>query len=414
MGMPTMANARPVQPLPLTIDKLPLYCASPAEFQAGDILIFNINRNQQNANKHHTVLAQKMFNNIGGHEDAVHAAFVVESNGKKKIAHLRLHGFVLDEVDMIKTTTHIYRPRVHQKEIANALSAFIEIHSKEFNKTIKWKNFTAIFSFLRRLTNGIGIKNNDPKTLSTLVDDPKSLPTSRQFISTWSVYSKFLAQSYAVSCYDLTKQTQEDFRSELMNITTNTLPKTLQAYLYRCSNYQYLVMPHVDDREKITETLKQLVFEEVTRLKTGSLASVQKAQRLESEINAFFSPAPEMINPINDFDKAKIFLNNIIPILKINTNNNIRTSKSYTRVMIYAQSQGLRSEYFDSHLIFNSDSHDLTAEAQEAYKYDKGLAEKYSQYRQLGFSDEEARFECKPKLWGWMKINNRRNIAAAA
>lgn len=411
-----MINTRALQPLPIAIDKLPACCASPEEFEAGDIIIFDINCNYQNPAKHCTVIVQKMFNNHGGHKDAVHAAFVVEINGKKKIAHLRANGFVLDDINMIKTVAHVYRPRIHQKEIADEISHYIENHIEELKKKLRWKNVTAAFSFVRRLVNSVGIKNSDPDKLTKPVENPELLPTQDQFISSWNVCSKFLTQSYAGSCNSLTKRTREDFRSALMNITSNTLPKTLQAYLYRCSNYSYYVMPHLDERGKITDNLQKIVREEIVRLKTGKFRSIQKAQDLEVKINEFFSHLSEekvVTDVKSDFEQAKSFLKEITPLLKINTGNNVKIPSSYQRVISYASSQGLYADYFEKDLKFNSNNHDLTTEAKQAYQYNEKLASKYSQYRQLGFSDAEARFECKPKLWDWMKINRRRNIAAA-
>ena len=97
---------------PVAIDKTPLCCPDASELQAGDILIFNINQRQTKPNAHPTVFGQRMLNNQGGHKDAVHTGFVAELEGKKRIVHLRATGFSYDEVDTIKTLTHVYRPRI--------------------------------------------------------------------------------------------------------------------------------------------------------------------------------------------------------------------------------------------------------------------------------------------------------------
>jgi hypothetical protein len=114
-----------------------------------------------------------------------------------------------------------------------------------------------------------------------------------------------------------------------------------------------------------------------------------------------------------DFDQAKQLLNRVVPVLKINTGKNVKTPGSYLRVIHYANSQGLYKDYFEKELNFNPANNDLSKEAKKVYHYDDKLASLYSGYRKLGFSDAEARFECNPKLSDWMKINCRRNIAAA-
>ena len=56
--------------LPTFVDKIPGCCADGSEFKAGDILIFNVNPIKQNT--HPIVFSQKMLNNPGGHQDAIH------------------------------------------------------------------------------------------------------------------------------------------------------------------------------------------------------------------------------------------------------------------------------------------------------------------------------------------------------
>lgn len=409
----------PTLALSEAIDKIPSCCPNPNALEPGDILIFDINHNQPKANAHHTVIAQGMFNNQGGHKDAIHAAFVIAINGEKKIAHLRAGGFILDDTNIIKTVTHVYRPRIHQQEIAQEISDYVQKNASELKRKLRWKTITSIFSFFRRLFNAIGIKNENIKKLNTPVVSPEKLPSQDQFISSWSICSKFLAETYAGSCNKLAKDKNHDVRSELMNITVNTLPKTLQAYLYRCSNYEYFIMPQLKIRGRLMSTLKAVIDKEIHRLlQKNDAASIAKEKVLSGRIARFAleekREEKSEVDPITfDFEQAKALLREIIPILKINTGKNVRTPTSYRHVMDFASSQGLYSHYFEKNLKFNSDNNDLTQQAKAVYRYDDKLALAYSQYRKLGFSDEEARFECAPTLWDWMKINRSRNIVAA-
>jgi hypothetical protein len=284
-----MSNTRPlISSKPVAIDKTPSCLASPDELQAGDILLFDTNINQPKAGSHPTVLGQHLLNYEGGHKSVIHAAFIVEIHGEKKMVHLRGNGFCVDDPNIIKAVTHIYRPRIHQTEIADELSQYIEKHHDQLEGQLHWKFAISFYAYIRRLANGVGIRNTHVEDIhkASSVEEKNSLPSQDQFISSWSICSKFLAQSYANSCHSLTKETGHDFRNELMNITTNTIPKTLQAYLYRCSNYDYYVMPYLKSRGKIVEKLSEILNKEITRLlKTGNSNAISKAQALKSEID---------------------------------------------------------------------------------------------------------------------------------
>jgi hypothetical protein len=401
------------QSAPKEIDKTPSCCPSPDHFQAGDILIFNINGTSF---LHHTIMAQRLYNNHGGHKEAVHAAFVVEIDGQKKLAHLRSHGFVISEIETIKTVTHVYRPRIYQAEIANQLNQFVQTSQETLKKKLSWNTLMSLRFFSGRLFHGIGIKSGDVEHKK---DSSAALPKHEQFISSASVCSKFLAQSYAASCNALTEQADVDVRSLLMNITANTLPKTLQAYLYRCSNYDYYILPHQSTRGKIVENLSEIIENECKRIVNKSDASRAKVQTLRDKLHEFqtnqleekFSNDDERIQ--HDFERAKTLLKMVTPILKSNTGGNVKTPGSYQAVMNYANSQGIYAHYVEKELLFNTRGTDLVSEAKEAYNYSLEFASLYSKYRELGYSDEEARFECEPSFWAWMKMHPRRNIAAA-
>ena len=103
----------------------------------------------------------------------------------------------------------------------------------------------------------------------------------------------------------------------------------------------------------------------------------------------------------------------VIPALKINTGNNVKTPTSYKNVLRYAESQGLYESYFRDHFVFNSAGNDLTEQAKLLYDYNDEQAHLYSEFRKLGYSDQEARFECRPNFCDWYKLSPYRNIAAS-
>ncbi|MEO8401668.1 MAG: hypothetical protein ABI597_07720 [Gammaproteobacteria bacterium] len=195
-----------------------------------------------------------------------------------------------------------------------------------------------------------------------------------------------------------------------MNINTNTIPKTLQAYLYRNSNYEYLVMPHKEFRGKVTEDLKSVITEVITRVATKSK---EKSDLIREALDNFQPNIEEKSEIARDFESAKKLLGIMLPILKINTGNNLKTPSSYLKVVARAESHGLYAYYFEQDLHFNKQTNDLSAEAHDCYKYDDKFSKLYSNYRKLGYSDQEARFECEPELSKWIKLSPRRNTAAA-
>lgn len=430
-----MSTVRLLQPRKKLVDKTPACCEGPEHFQAGDILVFNINPNHAQSGASSTAFAQKMMNNQGGHKDSVHTAFVVEvkkdakesktvEKKELKIAHLRHQGFVLSDAADIKTVTHVYRPRVHQKEMAAELSHLVETNADSFKDNLRWTQCASFYSFSTRLFYAVGIKNEDPN--STKAEQP--VPVSA--ISTSSICSKFVAESYITAANALTSRdaAKHKYGQDLMNVDTDTVPKTLQAYLYRCSNYSYSIMPSHDMRGKLLPKLFELVETEIQRLNTckpwtqaKTAKSRQKAGELRAALDAFQTQDDKtevktdikLDNAVkNDFENAKRFLVSILPILKINTGKNVWTPTSYTNVVNFAKSQGLYPYYFENDLQFNPNSTDLSAEAKEAHHYDDKFAALNSNYRKLGYSAEEADFECRPSFCKWLAINPRRNIAA--
>ena len=381
------------------IDKVPKCCVSPADFLIGDILVFGLNH------KHHvkksgadvTSFAQKLMNNKGGHKDAVHVGCVILIGGEKKICHLTHRGISFDDITMIKTTTHIYRPLLYQKELGEEISAYVVENMDELKK-VRWTNMISAFSFVRRIVNAIGIREtriatlNNVKNYGTIIDIHDSEPDF--VVQKHSICSKFIVDLYVAGCYRLAKKLgfhKEYLRNMLMNITSFTVPKTLQSYLYRCSNYDYLIMSNEDSRSNMCAQVFDVLYKNrivVDDEYTGSSKS--------NDANAV----------LTDFTRCALILKRLTVLYQTKQLD----KKIYLEVFNIVKMDGLYKDYFLNDLHF--DNADLSYVAKSIYGYNNHVSTIYSDYRKLGFSDEEARFECEPNFCDWLGMNPRRNIVA--
>lgn len=416
---------------PVRIDKTPSLCPDNASLRAGDILIFNYNHHRPlRKSQCRTMWFQGLINESGGHKDTVHAAMVVEVDGELKIAHLRAEGFALDDINTIKTTTHVYRPAKHAEGLITELNSIVsKIHGDPaLSKQLHWSVIASIRAFLRRSANSLGTKNSDP--IAKPVAHPENLPKSQ--ISGDSICSKFIAQTFITACYRLSRNDPStDYRRELMNIGSFTTPKTLQAYLYRNINFNYLVMP--SERNKIFSKLLEVIDKEIVRLLDHSenMDKFKKGQDLYAAVRKFmktYEAHHEDTDPDDEFhdfpDEAPddlytqsiALLKKVVPILKRNTGNHIRTALSYANVMQYAKSQGLYSAYINSDLVFPSSRDNMEDFVKDQYQQTQPMAEMYAAYRELGYTDEEAKFETSlhPGFGDWFKLNPVKNSIAVA
>ncbi|TAL62468.1 MAG: hypothetical protein EPN84_06395 [Legionella sp.] len=410
-------------PKPTRIDKTPFLCSDNSSLRAGDILIFNYNHHRSvRKGQWRTMCFQKILNEPGGHKDTVHAAMVVEINGELKIAHLRAEGFALDDINSIKTTTHVYRPTKYADELSIELNAIVSKMQKDQanGEQLHWSYIASIRAYLRRLANSLGTKNTVP--IAKPVEHPENLPDSQ--ISWDSICSKFVAQAFITACYRLSKNNAShiDYRREIMNIGSFTTPKTLQAYLYRNSNFEYMVMP--SEREKLYPRLVEVIEVEIKRLKKYPTYSdkfkkgldleiaLKSMSKIDDEVDVDdldgFTDVPDDI-----FTQSICLLKKVVPILKRNTGNHVKTSTSYTNVMNYAKSQGIYTAYIKSDLVFGNHIQQL---AKEKYKLTDPMANLYAAYRELGYTDEEAKFETNlhPGFVDWFNLNPLKNAVAVA
>ena len=417
------------------IDKIPKFCAGPDELQAGDLLIFNsvpwhINSRQASGTTF-TVTPQGILNERGGHNLAEHTAFVVETDDGLKLAHVIADGFIISDLHpnpdidpetdpyskYLKRTANVYRPRKKfQKALADELKQIVKEvdHDKEARlraapktklkakaSAIKWEAGVAVTSFLSRLVGPLRIADEDPYNMTLAPGE--TLPEN--IIDERSICSKFVAEAYISACNRMSNKDGIRYSKLLMNIKKWTVPKTLQAYLYRNSNYDFLVMPH--DALKLYDNLMAIIVDEIVRLKSDKLpAAKQKGFDLEmGMINADkkFADTKDLMQ------KSIALLKEVLPILKRNTRHNIATPKSYSRVMNFAKEHGIYSNNFEHDLHDRSEGK-VRQLAKDKYHFNDALAGLYRNYKRIGYSDEEARFECKPSFGEWFKLSPVRNI----
>ena len=423
------------------IDKIPHYCTGPERLQAGDILIFDhapkIPGRAKNHSAYFTVQQQGLLNETGGHSQAVHAGFIVNTDDGLKLAHLVGDGFMLDDLDtesenyskFLNRTTHIYRPRKHREAIAAELAEIVKglelgrgaklldqarehRTAKNAAARVKWQATVGIRSFVTRLLGSLKIINHHPENI--YVEGDKPLPEN--VISKESICSRFVADAYISACNRLTNRNPEKFNFRLffMNLSQHTVPKTLQAYLYRNTTFDYFVMPHSRLNKGVYEKLKELVMWEINRMNpvphTNDLNHLLTAvERKGLDLMACLRQFDERAHSKEDLMRRSIALiKELLPILKRNTGLGLVTPGSYRRIMKFAKNEGIFSDNFKYDLHDRSEDK-IRKLAQQQYSFNKPLAKLYRNYRRIGYSDEEAKFECKPSYGDWFKISPVRN-----
>lgn len=427
------------------IDKTPVMCSGPADLMAGDILIFNHNPAARNLDSggFMTLHNQGFLNERGGHKTSVHSGFIIDTPTGKKLAHVVGHGLQVDDLDnkFLKRTVHIYRPRKFRNELAAALRTLVEEHfhedeaksedeiddaagflesvdvrreqiNKIKKKVIKfrWDVSVAMRSLIHRIFTSIMIVNNNPFSMEPMVEE--KLPDN--VISRKTICSKYVADTYISACNRMSNEANQNadihqkkvnYSSYFMNISSLTPPKALQAYLYRNTNYDYLVMPHT--RNQLYEKLKEVIQKEANRLKRGFMhADRSKGERIELALANFEkNPAdPDVMQ------RSIALLKALSPILKYNTRGGFVKPTSYRRVMSFAKNEGIYNDYIDNDMHDRREGMKYRELAQKYYHFNPAMAELYRGFRRKGYSDEEAKFECKPTFGDWFKLCPARNI----
>jgi hypothetical protein len=429
----------------IKIDKTPRYCASPEELKAGDILIFNYNPASRHLDSggFMTKYNQSFLNERGGHRTSVHAGFIVDTPSGKKLAHVVGKGFLLDDLttNYLKRTVHVYRPRKYQNELGAELSKLINEHVVIPEKTIldedisiegilepvyerheqlhtfalnakrkarkfKWDVTIGLRAMIHRIFLSLMIVNNNPDSMEA--DSEQNYPND--VISSNTICSKYVADSYRSACNRMTnsKDKKINYAKYFMNISALTPPKALQAYLYRNTNYDYLVMPHAAPRNNLDLyfELINVIQKEIKRLqKSIFTAAREKGGHLQSLITYFNNQE----HSEDVLQRSINLLKLITPILKQNTGGDFVTPTSYRRVMAFAKNEGVYPDYIDFELHDRREGkiRDL---AGQYYKLSPAMTKMYRNFRRIGYSDEEAKYESNPSFGEWYKLSPTRNI----
>lgn len=453
--------------LPEVIDRIPKLCASPDELRAGDRLIFIKSPRNRAIGGKITTTQQSMLNEEGAHSEACHTGFVVNIDGKLKLAHLVGDGFFLESLDdpqakyvgkYLSKTTIVFRPTKHVEKLNQHLTELVmerlehesqdhnehlmresdnlddmlfsiedrhvqnqrenlEAHKKKLRERIaesvknlkhkfqlQWSAGVAIRSFIHRLVSSLRLVNRNPdRKIETRWSE---LPDT--VIAKDSICSKYDADTFVSAANRMTKADplHRNYRSIFNNASTLTTPKTLWAYLARNFNYDYLIMPHA--RDKIFSSIVEKIQIEIARLAALSNPQSQSKARELSDLIDHFNKAEYQDDLLASIGLLKVAK----PILLKNTGSGVRTPQSYKNVMRYARQQGIYPEHIHRNVV-DPVRHGVTQLAREHYGYGYGQAKQYSRYRRLGFSDKEARFECasQPEFGDWYKLSPGRNIA---
>lgn len=475
------------------INKTPTLCASTEDLRAGDILIFSDRGNIVNPGKrrfdfgaYFARKAQGKMNEPGGHKESVHAGVIVrDETGALKLAHLIGDGFHLDDIDpasekysrYFSRTTHIYRPRKMQEALAKNISQLAQDLDKDTAKKhvgIKWKFLVAFWSTVSRMVTSLKLRYTNPEETHF----PHDLVRTVHQIAGSSICSRFVADAVISACTTLTHDDKvqnasashsnlvplvsgdddsaeigsdeseelspkRNYRMRYMNTASITMPKTLQAYLWRNRRYDYLIMPerkfikpgqaeaaNRDLHREFCQDFIAVVKSEAAKMMLNfHPSSLYKGQQVYNIINKFeHATYHNPVFPVLPDDMERVYvreehkpqvdavaeciktMKELAPHLRRNARGNCVNTPAYKRVMAYLKEQGIYKEYIENEYYDRRDGK-ISELAEAHYHYTKPQAKFYSRYRGLGFSDTEAKFEVNPKasFGDWYKISPVRN-----
>src|SRR3990167_219580 len=197
------------------------------------------------------------------------------------------------------------------------------------------------------------------------------------------------------------------FFSRIYLNASRSTSSDLQTYLYRNTNFQYFLSPK--EQKNLYTSLVQLVGIEQSRLaKENKLKAKEKAAALKQALDGF---QKQKNLPEDEIRKSIALIKALLPSLRINTGFGIRTHASYLKIINFAREQGLNIHYFDDDLILLAEDERIKDLAEEKYSYTSALARLYANYRKQGYSDKEAKFECKPTVDGWFELHKKETLA---
>ncbi len=303
---------------------------------------------------------------------------------------------------------HVYRPRKIASEIAEQNANYVkgitqDIVDDKVLKQPRWKMTSAIRAAFRRLLTSLGLHYHDPR--ENLVPDD-DIPTAG-VVSKRTVCSRFGADSYINACHNLSSTNHINYRMKYMNISGLTLPKTLQAYLYRNRHYDYYVVPCC---RNLFFTLTALISSECASLrgKRSSKNNLIKADQIDAIIEKYCNLRAHD-NTRDEMQDCIAMLQEARPVMLADCAGK---PAYYRNIMAFAKEQGIYEEYMTNTLLPGKRTNKLSQLAEQYYyPGEPKRSVLYSRYRGLGYSDQEAKFEaCDKATFGdWFKISPIRN-----
>ncbi|OGT23248.1 MAG: hypothetical protein A3G71_05405 [Gammaproteobacteria bacterium RIFCSPLOWO2_12_FULL_38_14] len=215
-----------------------------------------------------------------------------------------------DDSSLASSTVHLFRPdQKHQKILSTQASRFLR---------------EAYFGLWRRETTH---ENRDASFIAL-------------------VYDK--AYQYARSSVFCDSKLIEDYFNCFLGSESVKTPQALQARLLRSTDFQHFLMP--SEKKNFCNKLVELIRREQERLeKNNNQKSKEKAQRIQSFLDDFLR-RPDLLKK-DEIEKSLELLKTLAPILASNTGMNIKTPKSYKRIMDFAKTQGLDASYLDNNFL---------------------------------------------------------------
>lgn len=305
------------------------------DLQPGDIIILRSPRGlpwYQKIPVSLYYLYQSMVSQKHGHYDNTHAAICTEViYGWVQIAHVVGSGyeiFTANEKSM-PGPFWVFRPKnlwIAQK------TAQIAASYEDLNH-LKWSGWEALQTLITRA------KNKDE-----LVDEQK-------YISETTICSKFILQvmQEAASNSHPDVGFQDNIDLELRKeyfptINANSLPKTLESYLFHNDNYEYFVYPG----EQPYDFVNKAIAIELKRISDRNDAlSCKKFNDACAEFKAVHQAVAED-NHSSELEKTIFLVNAMLPHLAIKTHYSLGETTSVTHVLAAAREVGLFRRDFSS------------------------------------------------------------------
>lgn len=272
---------------------------------------------------------QSIVSQEHGHYDNTHAAIcTANNNGLVRIAHVVNTGyetFTANEFSL-PGPFWVYRPK--NTWIAAQIAEIAKPNDE--NKKLQWSGWEAM------------------KTLITRAKNKDDLVSAQKYVSETTICSKFVLQvmqEAASTAYPDLEETTilQDFagvdprQQYFPTVSANSLPKTLEAYLYASDHYEFLVypgeQPYVVLNRQIAIELKRISLRDdfYSRKKFNEACDEYKAVH---QVIAADEEATEL-------DKTFFLVSSMLPKLAIKTRYSLGETSSVSNVLAAAREIGL-------------------------------------------------------------------------